>query len=199
VRFLAGSPLLLEEFGNVDLLIYTRSSFPPPKDCMVVRENDGRIELYKNGDLVGSRESKNNPVESFIFEPIKGLKIFLSSQLDLENLEIFRLAFYMNTSIVTIFLNEEMDEDDILSILWPIVQDNYFLMFVATPSRGNVLYSLLAPTGFTNDRTGILGLLEPFLYCELKISVLHRLKRSDPLFRKMKSKAYIKFLLKHFG
>jgi len=200
MRFLLGNPLLIEEFGTVDVLIYGDFLHSVLDNSITVRGNSTYAEVYKGGSLVGRRTTENDITpENLLFEPIKGFKVFLGLNNDLLELDNFRLAFYLGVPLIIIFSDQiNIDKEDTFSKFWPIAQDNFSVVVICSKAGSDFFYSVYTPMELTSDKSGVVCTLQPHYYFEFNFSILNQLKRKDPVYLKMKSKEYLRFLKKHF-
>ncbi|HEW92277.1 MAG TPA: hypothetical protein ENF81_07025 [Thermotogaceae bacterium] len=203
MRFLLGNPLLIEEFGTVDVLIYGDFLHTVLDNAMTIRGDGSYAEIYKSGSLIGRRKSeKEIELEDLSFEPIKGFKIFLGINDDLKDMDNFRLAFYFGIPLIVIFTDRVgIDKDEIFAKFWPIAQDNFSVVVscVKDSNSNNFFYSVYVPMELTLDKTGIICSLQPYYYFEFNFSLLNQLKRKDPIYSKMKEPTYFTFLKRYFN
>lgn len=202
MRFLLGNPLLIEEFGTVDILIYGGFSYTILDTAITIRGDGYQAEVYKNGSLIARRKAnKDVEFEKLSFEPIKGFKVFLGTNDDLQDTDNFRLVFYLGIPLTVIFTNRiSIEPQETFARFWPIAQDNFSVVVSCLKDDKNnaFFYSVFAPIELTADKTGVICNLQPHYYFEFNFSALNQLKRKDPVYLKMKDSSYLSFLKKYF-
>ncbi|MDI3472358.1 MAG: hypothetical protein PWQ48_639 [Thermotogaceae bacterium] len=202
MRFLLGSPLLIEEFGTVDVLIYGGFLHTISDTAITIRGDGSQAEIYKSGSLVARRKtSKDVEVEKLFFEPIKGFKVFLGINDDLQDADNFRLIFYLGIPLTVVFADRiAIEPQEVFARFWPVAQDNFSVVVscLKDDKNNSFFYSVFAPIELTGDKTGVICNLQPHYYFEFNFSTLNQLKRKDPVYLKMKDPSYLSFLKKHF-
>lgn len=200
MRFLLGNPILVEEFGTVDILIYGDFLHTILDNSITVRGSSTIVEVYKGGSLVGKRTAEDDITpENLLHEPIKGFKIFLGLNNDLSELDNFRLAFYFGVPLIIIFSDQiNMNKEAAFSKFWPIAQDNFSVVAACSRIGSSFFYSVYAPMELTPDRSGVVCTLQPHYYFEFNFSILNQFKKREHAYLRMKSREYLKFLKEHF-